>query len=150
MQKRESNSRGGGLGRVVRFGTTQHHSIPYKVLKARGWREVDDDSWDFFYADVGWIHENVPYATSGNQGMKLQDHQRVNHYPNHVELTRKDLMAKNLKRSIKNAVRDTWYTREGLEGLSEEDRIALMPHFEADIRATEILIGRNLGHWLAH
>ena len=106
MQKRESNSRGGGLGRVVRFGTTQHHSIPYKVLRARGWREVDDDSWDFFYADVGWIHENVPYATSGNQGMKLQDHQRVNHYPNHVELTRKDLMAKNLKRSIKNAVKE--------------------------------------------
>ena len=106
MQKRESNSRGGGLGRVVRFGTTQHHSIPYKVLKARGWREVDDDSWDFFYADVGWIHENVTYATSGNQGMKLQDHQRVNHYPNHVELTRKDLMAKNLKRSIKNAVKE--------------------------------------------
>ena len=22
-----------------------------------------DDTWDFFYADVGWIHENVPYAS---------------------------------------------------------------------------------------
>jgi hypothetical protein len=54
-----------------------------------------------------------------------------------------------MPRSIKNAVRDTWYTREGLEGLSEEDRAALMPHFEADIRNTGILIGRDLGHWLA-
>ena len=50
--------------------------------------------------------------------------------------------------SIKNSVRDTWYTREGLEGLSDEDRLALLPHFEADIRATGTLIGRDLGHWL--
>jgi len=54
-----------------------------------------------------------------------------------------------MPRTIKNAVRDTWYTREGLEGLSEEDRAALLPHFEADILATETLIGRDLGHWLA-
>lgn len=53
-----------------------------------------------------------------------------------------------MPRSIKNAVRGTWYTREGLEGLSEEDRATLMPHFEADVRDTEILIGRDLGHWL--
>lgn len=31
MQKRDSSSRGGGLGRVVRFGTTVHNTIPYKV-----------------------------------------------------------------------------------------------------------------------
>lgn len=43
---------------------------------------------------------------AGNQGLRLQDHQRVNHYPNHVELTRKDLMAKNLKRSIKQAIKE--------------------------------------------
>ena len=28
----------------------------------------------------------------------LQAHQKVNHYRNHYELTRKDLMVKNLKR----------------------------------------------------
>ena len=100
MQKRDSASRltqGAPLGRQVRFGTTVRHSIPYKVLCARGWKEVDDDSWDFFYADVGWIHENVPYASTGSQGLRLSEHQRVNHFPNHVELTRKDLMAKNVK-----------------------------------------------------
>jgi tubulin polyglutamylase TTLL9 len=31
----------------------------------------------------------------------LQQHQRVNHYRNHFELTRKDLMIKNLKRQKK-------------------------------------------------
>ena len=115
MQKRDGSSSrapGGGagppLGRVVRFGTTQRHSIPYKVLRARGWREVEDDSWDVFYADVGWIHENVPYASSATSGggARLLDHQRVNHFPNHVELTRKDLMAKNLKRAVKAAAKD--------------------------------------------
>lgn len=51
--------------------------------------------------------------------------------------------------SVKNAVRDTWYTREGLQDLSEEDRAALLPHFEEDIQATGALIGRDLDHWLA-
>jgi tubulin polyglutamylase TTLL9 len=109
MQKRDSASRltqGAPLGRQVRFGTTVRHSIPYKVLCARGWKEVDDDSWDFFYADVGWIHENVPYASTGSQGLRLSEHQRVNHFPNHVELTRKDLMAKNVKRSLKGAAKN--------------------------------------------
>ena len=31
-------------------------------------------------------------------GIRLGDHQVVNHFPNHYELTRKDLMVKNLKR----------------------------------------------------
>jgi|TARA_B100001142_G_scaffold259729_1_gene261937 tubulin polyglutamylase TTLL9 len=113
MQKRDSNpdlrrdsSKATSVsGRVVRFGTTARHTIPYKVLKARGWKEVDDDSWDFFYADVGWIHENITYTTS-NKGLTLEPHQRVNHFPNHVELTRKDLMAKNVKRAIKLAVKE--------------------------------------------
>lgn len=31
-------------------------------------------------------------------GIRLNDHQVINHFPNHYELTRKDLMVKNLKR----------------------------------------------------
>ena len=58
--------------------------------------ELDGAQWDVLYADVPWIHENITYAAGG--GVTLEDHQRVNHFPNHVELTRKDLMAKNLKR----------------------------------------------------
>ncbi len=108
MQKRDSSTRlqTAKNPKEVKFGTTVRHSIPYKVLCARGWREVDDDSWDFFYADVGWIHENVPYASTGTQGLRLNENQKVNHFPNHVELTRKDLMAKNVKRSAKNAQKE--------------------------------------------
>jgi hypothetical protein len=32
-------------------------------MKGRGWKEVEaHEDWDFFYADVGWIHENITYA----------------------------------------------------------------------------------------
>jgi tubulin polyglutamylase TTLL9 len=32
-------------------------------MKGRGWKEVEaQEDWDFFYADVGWIHENITYA----------------------------------------------------------------------------------------
>ena len=48
---------------------------------------------------------------------------------------------------IKRAVGRRWYTREGLPPLSEGDRAALLPLFEADIQATESIIGRDLGHW---
>ena len=47
----------------------------------------------------------VPTQTAAT-GFRLQDHQRVNHYPNHVELTRKDLMSKNLKRAQKQAQKE--------------------------------------------
>jgi tubulin polyglutamylase TTLL9 len=46
-------------------------------------------------------------------GLRLQDHQRVNHFRNHYELTRKDLLIKNLKRIKKQ--------------LEKEDRYAALP-----------------------
>lgn len=35
--------------------------LKVQVMKARGWKETEGDDWDFFYADVGWIHENMTY-----------------------------------------------------------------------------------------
>ncbi|KAJ0396842.1 hypothetical protein P43SY_001789 [Pythium insidiosum] len=65
------------------------------VLRAQGphWAETDSAfDWDLHWADVGWIREHLDAFTP------LQDHQRVNHFQNHYELTRKDLLVKNLKR----------------------------------------------------
>ena len=59
--------------------------------------EVD---WDIFWADTGWVHEILNRT-------HLQDHQRVNHFQNHYELTRKDLMVKNLKRAKKQKERES-------------------------------------------
>ena len=42
-------------------------------------------------------------------GLRLQDHQRVNHFRNHYELTRKDLLIKNLKRIKKQLEKEDRY-----------------------------------------
>lgn len=41
---------------------------------------------------------NPPQIFAPDSGIKLQPHQRINHFPNHVELTRKDLLVKNWRR----------------------------------------------------
>lgn len=49
--------------------------------------------------DILWVDREVVYDLLNHT--HLQQHQRVNHYRNHFELTRKDLMIKNLKRQKK-------------------------------------------------
>ena len=76
---------------AIRFRTTFHNTI-YDVLKARNWKETDSDTdWDFAWVDTSFIRENV-------DSVHLDEHQRVNHFRNFYELTRKDCMMKNLKR----------------------------------------------------
>eukprot|EP00929_Paragymnodinium_shiwhaense_P061318 TRINITY_DN30618_c0_g1_i1.p1 TRINITY_DN30618_c0_g1~~TRINITY_DN30618_c0_g1_i1.p1 ORF type:complete len:472 (+),score=111.48 TRINITY_DN30618_c0_g1_i1:211-1626(+) len=90
--------------RDIRFKCSFHNTV-YDVLKARGFRETDDEvGWDIFWCDKEWIHEAFDHT-------HLQSHQKVNHFRNHYELTRKDLLVKNLKRAQRQAQRD---------GLAEE------------------------------
>lgn len=65
-------------------------------FESRGWKRTEGDDWNFFWGQVGTVR-GLFRADSGVH-MRLADNQMVNHYPNHLELTRKDLMAKNLKR----------------------------------------------------
>ncbi|GMH45825.1 hypothetical protein BSKO_13788 [Bryopsis sp. KO-2023] len=92
------NKRGGATSKKsgsIRFRTTMHNCVAYKVMTRRGWTEVHDDyDWDVFWADVHALTQD-----GGFDFGKLLEHQRVNHFPRHVELTRKDLMVKNLKRA---------------------------------------------------
>eukprot|EP00833_Pecoramyces_ruminatium_P013595 jgi/Orpsp1_1/1187627/evm.model.d7180000059102.1 len=78
----------------IRFKTFLHNTL-LDTLKKRGWKETDDESeWDVYWADIHWIHENFDHVY-------LHDHQKINHFRNHYELTRKDLLVKNVKRMIK-------------------------------------------------
>ena len=71
-----------GVQGTVRFRTSFRNVI-YDVFRARAWKETDSETdWDVFWADVGWIRENF-------DNLRLNDHQRVNHFRNHYELTRK-------------------------------------------------------------
>ncbi|CAD7937073.1 unnamed protein product, partial [Amoebophrya sp. A120] len=47
--------------------------------------------WHIHWADKDWIHGEL-------EKLHLEPWQRVNHFRNHYELTRKDLLAKNVKR----------------------------------------------------
>lgn len=46
----------------------------------------------FYHSACSWIHNEL-------DKLYLHDWQRINHFPNHQELTRKDLLIKNLKRT---------------------------------------------------
>ncbi|RXN11646.1 putative tubulin polyglutamylase TTLL9 isoform X1 [Labeo rohita] len=71
------------------------------VLNQRpGWVEVKDDGdWDFNWCDVGWLRENFDHSY-------MEEHVRICHFRNHYELTRKNLMVKNLKRYRKTLERE--------------------------------------------
>lgn len=71
------------------------------VFLSRGYNEIpcaeeeDQDEnmeWDFIWASRAWIGAHM----LGPSPIVLRANQRVNHFPNSFELTRKDLMAKNL------------------------------------------------------
>ncbi|CAK0893765.1 unnamed protein product, partial [Prorocentrum cordatum] len=83
----------------VKFRCSFHNTV-YDVLKARGFKESDSEQdWDVFWCDKEWIHEVFDH-------IHLQPHQRVNHFRNHYELTRKDLLVKNIKKAERQARRD--------------------------------------------
>lgn len=88
-----SSSSGGGSG--VRYRTVHHNTVSDVLREREGWRETESElGWDVFWADTGWCHDNL-------DKVRLGEHQRVNHFRNHYELTRKDLLVKNLKRMKK-------------------------------------------------
>lgn len=83
----------------IKFRCAFHNTV-YDVLMARGFKETDSElDWDLFWCDKEWIHEVF-------DRIHLQPHQRVNHFRNHYELTRKDLLVKNIKRAQRQAHRE--------------------------------------------
>ncbi|ETV97174.1 hypothetical protein, variant 2 [Aphanomyces invadans] len=81
----------------VRFRTSLHNTVCDVMSSLDGWGETDSEmDWDLHWADVGWIREYYDLVQP-----KLHEHQRLNHFKNHYELTRKDLLIKNLKRMKK-------------------------------------------------
>lgn len=94
-----ASGKGGGSG-PIRFKTCLRNTI-LDVLRARGWQEAKEDGeWDFYWCDVGWMREHFDHCY-------LEEHQRVCHFRNHYELSRKNLMARNLKRLRKQLEKES-------------------------------------------
>lgn len=51
--------------------------------------------------------QTIRSVFSVDTGYRLTDDQMVNHFPNHYELTRKDLMIKNIKRYRKDLEKES-------------------------------------------
>eukprot|EP00941_MAST-03F_sp_MAST-3F-sp1_P001469 g1469.t1 len=68
-----------------------------------GWVKAnEDEDWNIYWATVS----TVKSIFNPDTRYRLKDSQLINHFPNHYELTRKDLMVKNLKRHRKEIVRE--------------------------------------------
>nr|XP_058958673.1 probable tubulin polyglutamylase TTLL9 [Pocillopora verrucosa] len=85
--------------RVIRFKCSLQNTI-IDVLRSKGWTEVrEEGEWDFYWCDVGWMREYFDHTY-------MDEHVKICHFRNHYELTRKNLMAKNLKRLKKQLERE--------------------------------------------
>ncbi|XP_072915419.1 polyglutamylase complex subunit TTLL1-like isoform X2 [Hemitrygon akajei] len=70
-------------------------SVLVNNFQKRGWIQVsENENWNFYWMNV----QTIRNVFSVENGYRLSDDQIVNHFPNHYELTRKDLMVKNIKR----------------------------------------------------
>mmetsp|Transcript_16544 Transcript_16544/g.28350 ORF Transcript_16544/g.28350 Transcript_16544/m.28350 type:complete len:446 (+) Transcript_16544:151-1488(+) len=88
----------------VRWKSDFDKNVVVANFERRGWEQVEsniEEDWDIYWSSVGSIKQIF-----GESGVRLTGGQLVNHYPNHFELTRKDLLVKNIKRYQKQVKRD--------------------------------------------
>ncbi|KAK4474885.1 hypothetical protein MN116_000746 [Schistosoma mekongi] len=79
----------------IKYATDVEKSVITSNFEARGWTTTHpDEDWNIFWASV----QSVRMLFNNETSYRLSDNQIVNHFPNHYELTRKDLMVKNIKR----------------------------------------------------
>lgn len=64
--------------------------------------QSDQDDWNIYWASV----YSTKQVFSADSHIRLGDHQLINQFPNHYEITRKDLMVKNMKRYRKEMIRE--------------------------------------------
>lgn len=89
-------------GRVT-YCTDLEKSVIMSNFERRGWIQVGpDDEWNFYWS----FTQNCRTIFSIESGYRMSDNQMINHFPNHYELSRKDLLVKNIKRYRKELERE--------------------------------------------
>ena len=97
-----SRERRGSEDLRVRWRVDHEKSVLLSNFERRSWpRSVEDGEWNFYWASP----HSVKQIFNPENNIRLADQQVLNHFPNHYELTRKDLMVKNLKRYKKELER---------------------------------------------
>ena len=86
----------------VRWRVDHEKGVLLSNFERRSWpRSVEDGEWNFYWASP----HSIKQIFNPENNIRLADQQVLNHFPNHYELTRKDLMVKNLKRYKKELER---------------------------------------------
>ncbi|CAK1596205.1 unnamed protein product [Parnassius mnemosyne] len=87
----------------LNFCTDLEKSVLMSNFERRGWHQVGpDDEWNFYWAST----QTCRNLFSVESGYRMNDNQMINHFPNHYELSRKDLLVKNIKRYRKELERE--------------------------------------------
>lgn len=78
------------MPRAVRYKLDADRWVLVRSCEGRGWqRAVGEADWNIYWASPHALKPGFRFAS---------DQQVINHFPNSFELTRKDLMVKNIKR----------------------------------------------------
>ncbi|XP_017784470.1 PREDICTED: probable tubulin polyglutamylase TTLL1 [Nicrophorus vespilloides] len=79
----------------VTFCTDLDKSVVVTNCEKRGWVQVGpEDDWNIYWAGT----LTCKSLFSVDSGYRMSDAQIINHFPNHYEISRKDLLVKNIKR----------------------------------------------------
>ncbi|KAG7165049.1 tubulin polyglutamylase TTLL1-like, partial [Homarus americanus] len=79
----------------IAYCTDMEKSVLTNNFEKRGWIQVSpDDEWNYYWAGA----QTCRSLFSVDSGYRMNDNQMINHFPTHYELTRKDLLVKNIKR----------------------------------------------------
>ncbi|XP_018331645.1 probable tubulin polyglutamylase TTLL1 [Agrilus planipennis] len=79
----------------VTYCTDLDKSVVVTNCEKRGWIQVGpEDDWNIYWAGTLTCRS----LFSVDSGYRMSDNQIINHFPNHYEISRKDLLVKNVKR----------------------------------------------------
>jgi tubulin polyglutamylase TTLL9 len=86
-------------GAQIRFKTNFTNTVVEAFLLSGFKRTQSQTDWDIMWTERAWIRGVY-------DRIHLDAHQRVNHFRNYYELTRKDMMIKNLKRMKRKLIKE--------------------------------------------
>ena len=108
----------------LKFKLDHEKNVLLSNFERKNWsRAHADDEWNIYWASP----RSTKMLFHHDNPIRLSDFQVVNHFPNHFELTRKDLMVKNIKRYKKELDKVHAERNEGSTLVTPRDDLDLLP-----------------------
>lgn len=114
-------------------------AIVREVLLERGWTEFDQKEQDDTDWNLYW--RNSPFRMTDHHSIKPW--QRLNHYPEAVRITRKDYLARHLKR-MKGAYGSALYEFSPVAFIMPNDYVKFIAEYSKERQS----VGRRPSYWI--